>query len=229
MSALSRGVQDRPGEYMDPATFRVQMQEILRLTGYQPDADRAGTISDLRTEARLNLIVDTETELASGRAQKAADFDPDIADAFPAWELYRAKKPDGIERDWEERWKVAAEASGDDAAAAALQSTGRMMARKDSSIWSELGSTDNFDDALDTDHPPFAFNSGMAVRNINRRTAMDAGLIQSGQRISLQAKPQDPVRVNVSDIDSGIRDALLKLSPRSRISDGELVDDGGGL
>lgn len=225
---LARGIQDRPGDYMDPATFRVEMQQILNLTGYQAESGREGTISDLRSTARLNLIVDTETELASARAQQAADLDPDISDAFPAWELYRARKPDGIERDWEDRWRTAASASGDDAALAALESTGRMMARKDSPIWSELGSTDNFEDALDTDHPPFAFNSGMAVKNINRRTAMDAGLIQRGQRIAAQPSAPSPMRVNVSDISPNIRDALMRATPGvSLTTEGDMLDEGG--
>ena len=74
ISELARGIQDRPGDYMDPATFRVEMQQILNLTGYQAESGREGTISDLRSTARLNLIVDTETDLASGRAQQAADL-----------------------------------------------------------------------------------------------------------------------------------------------------------
>lgn len=228
VNELARGIQERPGDYMDPATFRVEMQQILNLTGYQAEAGREGTISDLRSTARLNLIVDTETELAAGRAQQAADLDPDISDAFPAWELYRATKPNGIERDWEERWRIAADQSGDTTAMAAFEATGRMMARKDSAIWTELGSTDNFDDALDTDHPPFAFNSGMAVKNVNRRTAMDAGLIERGQRIAAQQRPQSPMRVNVSDISPQIRDALLRATPGASLStDGDMVDEGG--
>ena len=220
VSELARGIQDRPGDYMDPATFRLEMQQILHTTQYAPEPGREGTISDLRSKARLDLIVDTETELASGRAQQAADLDPDVADAFPAWELYRARKPNGSERDWTERWRTAAQAAGDDAAVAALES-GRMAARKDSTIWSELGATDNFDDALDTDHPPFAFNSGMAVRNINRSTAMQLGLIERGQRIVATPQVPAPLQVNVDDISPQIRAALLSVDPE--------IDSGGDV
>lgn len=186
VSQLAKGVSPAPGEYMNPATFRLRMQEILKAVDYKPEPGREGSISDLRSKARLDLIVNTETELASGRAQQQADSDPDVADAFPCWELYRAKNPAGATRDWSERWKVAASASGDSMAASVFESTGRMIARKDSSLWSELGSTDNFDDALDTDHPPFAFQSGMAVKNVNRATAMRLGFINRGERILVQ-------------------------------------------
>ena len=36
-----------------------------------------------------------------------------------------------------------------------------MIALKGDPVWGELGSHGNFSDALDVDHPPFAFNSGM--------------------------------------------------------------------
>ena len=45
---------------------------------------------------------------------------------------------------------------------------GRMIALKGDPIWGELGSADNFDDALNVDHPPFAYNSGMGWREISK-------------------------------------------------------------
>lgn len=216
VSALSRGVQTGPGEYMDPATFRVQMQEILRTVGYQPDPDREGTISDLRTKGRLDLIVQTEEELASGRAQQAADAAPEVLDAFPVWELIRVKTPEGNSRDWRERWSIAAQKSGDEAAAESLQRHGRMAARKDSTIWSELGNSDNFDDALDTDHPPFAFRSGMGVKNINRATAMQLGLIQRGDTVRAPRSGRSDPAPSTNGIDPSIRAALAAASRGGR-------------
>ena len=226
---LARGVQERPGEYMDPGKFRVEMQSILNSVDYKPEPGREGTISDLRSKARLDLIVQTETELAAGRAQQAADLDPDVTDMFPAWELYRAKKGK-TSRDWEERWRIAANASGDATALAALDDHSRMVARKDSPIWAELGSSDNFDDALDTDHAPFAFNSGMALRNINRATAVNLGIIQRGQRLApTQSQQPEPLEQSVASISPQIRAALLGVMPGATINEaGTLSVDGGG-
>lgn len=224
VSQISRGIQERPGEYMDPATFRLEMQQVLASADYRPQPGREGTISDLRTKVRLDLIVQTETDLAAGRASQAADLDPVVADAFPAWELYRARKPKGGGRDWHERWRKACSASGDDTAAAALQEHGRMIARKDSPVWGALGSTDLFDDALDTDHAPFAFGSGMDTRNINRATAIEVGVIQRGQRIVATGQTPDPLRANLASIDPGIREALMATMPGGAVVDGDTLD-----
>ena len=219
VNELAAGVQTGPGEYMDPATFRLEMQGILDAADYRPEPGREGTISDLRTKARLDLIVQTETELASGRAQQAADYDADIVDAFPAWELYRARKGK-TSRDWAERWHTAATASGDVTALDALNDHDRMIARKDSPIWAALGSTDLFDDALDTDHPPFAFSSGMAVRNVSRSTAVNMGVIAKGERVVVTPpeKPA-PITANVANISPAIRAALMATTPDATTDD----------
>lgn len=127
--------------------------------------------------SRVDLIVDTVTKLAGGYARAVSDNDPDVVDAYPAWELYRGgirKEP----RDWNERWTTACNAAGDNDALAVYESTGRMIALKESGVWDELGSSDNFDDALDVNYPPFYFNSGMiGIDNILREDCIALGLL----------------------------------------------------
>ena len=41
-----------------------------------------------------------------------------------------------------------------------------MIAHKQSPIWAALGSRALFDDSLNVDHPPFAFQSGMGWREV---------------------------------------------------------------
>jgi len=43
-----------------------------------------------------------------------------------------------------------------------------MIALKDDDVWDQLGSSDFFPDGLDNPYPPFAFNSGMDVRDVIR-------------------------------------------------------------
>jgi|GEM_PF-3377016 len=92
-----------------------------------------------------------------------------------------------------------------------LLDNGRMIARKDSPIWSELGSSANFDDALDVEYPPFAFNSGMWVRDIDRDEALALGLIEADTVIEPKPPPDfnASVQASIADLDHDIR-AILK-------------------
>lgn len=174
---------------LDPATARLKLKDALKKYGYTPDAGIAGTIKDLSSDARINLVVKTNVELAQGAGRYIQEnSDPDIVDLWPGLELVRFEaraKP----RDWEERWRAAADASGDDDAARMLDDNSRMVARKDSPIWDSLGDSDLFPDALDNPFPPFAFNSGMWTMEVSRDEAVEMGLIEDGDKV--EARPMD--------------------------------------
>jgi hypothetical protein len=105
---------------------------------------------------------------------------PERMAAFPAWELVRIatksaprnwRAGDGGtppifqgEADMRSRWTIAG------------GKPGRMIALKGDPVWGELGSSGNFDDAVDTDHPPFAFNSGMGWREISAAECAELGI-----------------------------------------------------
>ena len=91
---------------------------------------------------------------------------PDRLAAAPAWELIRLYDRD-VPRIWAARWRTAGGTPVDG---------GRLIALKGDPVWGELGASANFDDALDTDHPPFAFNSGMGWREITRSEADRLGI-----------------------------------------------------
>jgi hypothetical protein len=145
---------------MDDATARWTLLETLRALGYTPEGGFPdietgqvppavrGTLEDLSSKRRLDLIIRTQVDLMRGAAAKAEG----IADmeAFPAWELVRVQSVE-TPRDWPARWAIAGGKMTD----------GRMIALIGDPVWGELGSSGNFDDALDVDYPPFAFNSGM--------------------------------------------------------------------
>jgi hypothetical protein len=161
---------------LDPAGARVKLKEALGKYGYEPEPSEAGTLKDLSSDARLNLVVKTNVELAQGAGHQVQANDPDVLDAFPAQELVRFESH-AKQRDWHDRWRQAAEDSGDDDAARVLDESGRMIARKDSPIWDSLGSSDLFPDALDNNFPPFAFNSGMWVQDVSFAVAEKLGLV----------------------------------------------------
>jgi hypothetical protein len=171
---------------LDPASMRLQLKQLLKDNHYSPDKGIAGTIKDLSSDARINLVVKTNVELAHGAGRFIQEnSDPDVVDLWPALELVRYEsraKP----RDWNDRWRQAADDSGDDDAARMLDEHGRMVARKDSPIWDSLGSTDLFPDGLDNPFPPFAFNSGMWTEEVSRDEAVKLGLIEEGDKIAAQ-------------------------------------------
>jgi hypothetical protein len=174
---------------MDPASARLKIKQLFQKFGYNPGEDIRGTIKDLSSDARINLVVKTNVELAQGAGRFIQEnSDPDVVDLWPALELVRFEsraKP----RDWQERWRTAAGASGDDDAARMLDDNGRMVARKDSPIWDSLGDSDLFPDALDNPFPPFAFNSGMWTMEVSRDEAIEMGLIDEGDKV--EARPVD--------------------------------------
>ena len=189
---VTRMVEDEAGnmvpatqtvtEGYNPATARAQLRDTLKKFGYAPDDEDAGTIKDLSSDARLNLVVKTNTELAQGAgAFIQQNLDPDVVDEYPALELVRYEDRVKV-RDWESRWQSAAAESGDTDAARVLNESGRMIALKASPIWDSLGNgAGGYDDTLGNPFPPFAFNSGMWTEDVSRADAVDLRLIKEGQ------------------------------------------------
>jgi hypothetical protein len=117
--------------------------------------------------------IDTVLNLNSWLRSSWRDYDwqrvnPVILNARPAQEFYRAY-PRATHRDWLRRWT---DAGGQIC-------NGKMIALKDDPIWYALSD-------FQLPFPPFAPNSGMDVRDINRGTAMKLGLIDLNRRVSLK-------------------------------------------
>lgn len=153
----------------DLGQLRVEARELLAKYGYMPErgfpgdaslgipAARPGSLQDLSSERRLTLIYETQASLMRGLGLKMRGIDR--VSQYPAWELVRVESR-RVPRDWEERWAKAGGRLIQDG------TSGRMMARKDDDVWSALGDSSLFDDALDVDYPPFAFQSGMGWREV---------------------------------------------------------------
>lgn len=214
---LLGGGERGPGLSMDPALFRVRMRELLDSVNYQPaDPKDEGTIKDLRTEARLNVILRTQEQMATGHGQYLQSMDPETVDLWPGWELVRVRDS-RVKRDWERRWSEAASTVGDTDAQRMLSEHGRMIARKDSPIWSALS-------RFGRPHPPFDYNSGMDTEDIPRSECLELGLIRRGDSI----QPPDPAappipQASVTGLTPEIRAALLADMP------GYAVDEAGVL
>lgn len=178
----AREAGERAKQLSIPEARRMLRETFQSLGVEATDPDHVGTLQDPQSDARLNLILRTQEELAHGYGTYMATQDEDLLDLWPCWELVRVS-PSRIERgyrsgvggsiqrvpgdSWPERFvRAGGELYGS-----------RMIALKNSNIWERLGDPDLFDDALGNPYPPFAFNSNMDVRDVERDEAERLGVI----------------------------------------------------
>ncbi len=203
------------------ADARLAIKEVLMAVGYTPEGgfpeDGPGTVppamrgslQDLSSDRRINLIIETQLALVRGRAQQLRGMREEVLAQFPAWELVRIH-PREVPRDWPGRWVIAGGTLYD----------GRMIAFKADPVWGELGSAGNFDDALDVDFPPFAFQSGMGWRPVSAAECRALGVTGPDGESIEQWLAQDrpvllgtqaalpPPQASVKGIDPAIRKAF---------------------
>ncbi len=156
---------------LDRATFRLRAKEFLKEIGYEALPEERGTITDLASDARINLVAKMNVEAAQGYGQWRQGQDATIVDLWPAQELFRAesrKEP----RDWQSRW---VEHGG-------VLYAGRMIALKDDEIWTAIS-------VFGLPYPPFDFGSGMWTRDISRDEAVELGVMTEDQTVEPQRRP----------------------------------------
>jgi len=151
---------------------RRDMRRYLRNEGYVPDANVAGTIKDLYSKARLDVIFKHNTATARGFVAWADGNTPGAYAAAPCQEFIRTHRRKVERTTWRQRWT---EAGGQ-------FYEGRMIAPKDSPVWTRLS-------VFGTPYPPFDWGSGMGVRDISRRESLRLGVITD-----------DDIRKHVSEL-----------------------------
>ena len=171
-------------EGFNPASARQELRRKLTKLGYSPSEEQEGTIQDLSSAGRINLVVKTNVELAQGAGRFVQqNVNSDVVEAWPALELVRYEQRT-TPRDWPGRWRVAAQVANDPRALAALVNHGRMAALKSSGVWQALGDgAGGQDDTLGNPYPPFAFNSGMWTEELSRDEAEALGLLSEGEPV----------------------------------------------
>jgi hypothetical protein len=159
------------------AEARFRLERELDALGHPNAGNESGDITDPGSIARLDLIIDTQRDMAHSVARIQAQT-PEIVALKPAWRLVRVgtrKDP----RNWAERWEQAAAAVNWDGVAR----NGEMVARKDSPIWDALGAgAGGHKDTLGNPYPPFAFNSGMDIFPVDADECESIGLDVSDLR-----------------------------------------------
>ena len=187
---IKRVIDDITNDRINVQEGMLQLRNKLAALGYTPERGfagaegmvptaEAGSLQDLSSFRRLKLIVDTQVAMMTGRGEQMRFGTPANLASFPALELIRVL-PVRDARNWPSRWAIAggkppAAFVGGYAYRIVRQPTG-MIALYGDPVWGELGASANFSDALDVDHPPFAFNSGMGWRQVPKARAKSLGI-----------------------------------------------------
>ncbi len=176
-SELKRVIDELVSGKLSEGQARTALYEVLDALGY--DAEKGGfpgeevppalkgTLQDLRSFRRMDLIIRTQRDLMQGAGSLWRAMQPDSLAEFPALELIRMGEV-RVPRDLPARWaiaggKPAASGYAPNAHERLGEATG-LIALVGDPVFGELGSYDNFSDALGVDHPPFFFNSGISWR-----------------------------------------------------------------
>ena len=223
---------------INQATGRWTLMKRLAELGYDPatgfpDDDDAvppageDTLQDLGSQARLDLILETNTRMAANYGRMVAGNDKYARYAFPAWELvrfYERMVPRGSEESRSEGWLRRWSDAGD-----SVQWVGaaheKMIALKDSPIWQALADgAGGYQDTLGHPYPPYAFYSGMGWRAVPREEAL--ALLGDTTRAdyvpAATQAPLSPVTREVNEVFEGLSPELQEQIRRELGELGEL-------
>lgn len=170
---------------------------------------KLNSLRDLGSSARLDLILDTQLTLHRSLGQREQGMRPAALYSFPCWELVRMR-PRRVPRGsavskaigWPERWETCG---------GRFYGGGRMIAPKAAPVWAALGDSEKFEDALDVDVPPFAFNSGFSWLAVGREECRRLGIpLPASAAAATAPRFRAPARANTKRIDPDLLRAALK-------------------
>ena len=177
LHAMRQNVAELVAGGKSPSEVRRDLRAYLDSIGYAPAAQDAGTIKDLYTKARLDVMMKTNADQAKGYASHLRATTTGAILAFPAYELVRVERRK-LPRDWGARWAAAAQKVGWEGVAR----NGAMIALKTSPIWAALSRFGN-------PFPPFDFNSGMGVRDVKKSVCREIGLLGPNEQPKIPEVP----------------------------------------
>jgi len=184
---------------MDRGRFIAEMQDELDRLGYRPDPEKAGGLQDVSSAGRLGLIWDMQLAQAQGYAKWKTGQDKDLLKAAPAQELIRVESR-RERRLWPTIWAAAGGKFYGEPGPDYPGAPGRMIALKTDPIWTAIS-------RFGTPWPPFDWGSGMGLRNVRRREALELGVIKRDD------KAQQPLS---TPLNSGLGASVKGLPDSSR-------------
>lgn len=249
VSKLKEVVDAMAAGTMGEGQARTALYEVLDALGY--DVERGGfpgeelepgikgSIQDLRSFKRMDLVVSTQRALMAGAGLKYRGHTPDRLAAFPAWELVRVGRVETA-RDWPARFLIAfgrepAAGFSPTAHERMLEATG-MIALKGDPGWGELGAWENFSDALGVDYPPFYYRSGLSWRERDADYCRAHAITGPGgetQEEWLSGRPAvfggrldlPTPRMSLKDVDPALVEAFRKTTQAAEVAGKPFVFD----
>ena len=220
------------------AEARWKLKQLGQALNYDPakgfpgeaevPAAEAGSLRDIFSTDRLNLILKTNELMLHGAAKNIWGNEAEAREQYPAWELVRVaavEVPRGMirrgkglipvaENAWDTangRWQAAASAAGDEEALKIFEATERMVARKDSDVWQQLGEgAGGYEDTLGNDYEPFAYNSGMGRVEVSAKEFADLGGDASGVEPAQTEFGPEKVAIRQDRFDPDILKTFIK-------------------
>lgn len=191
-------IRDQVGSMLDGgtdlATARLRLKESLQRLGYRAAEGEQGTLKDLSSDLRRDLVIRQNVAMAQGFGQWKQEQNPAFLDAWPAREFVRDRASREPRPDWPQRWERAG----------GRFYGGRMIAVKDSPVWTKLS-------RFGTPWPPFDYGSGMGVEDISRREAIDLGVISRDQVVEpATTEFNDGLEARPQITDGELREAVLR-------------------
>lgn len=195
-------LKESGGVIADRSKLIRDLGRLAEAEGIRPaDPAARGTVRDIGSEARAALIYEQQTGQAYGFADWKGAQDADALDAAPAQELVRIRDS-RVKRDWITRWRQAGGRVFPGASPGGqLQDgiDGRCIALKTDPVWAAISRFGN-------PWPPYDFNSGVWVEDVDRAEAVELGMIQASQQVQ-------PAEV---DFNRGLQASVRDLSPELR-------------
>ena len=172
------------------ADFVKQLNEFAIKEGMGPlDPKDVGTIKDIRSQSRLELIFDTQTQAAHDYGYWKQGQDPDVLDAFPAQRFIRevkVKKPRAIHQ----------------------QNEGVVRLKTDLEFW--LGMNSPKIGGFGVPWGPWGFNSGMGVEDVDRAEAEKMGLLSADDTVTPVDKSfNEMLQASVTGLDDDMKQLLV--------------------
>jgi hypothetical protein len=170
-------------------------------------------LENLSDSVHVHNIVQNETDLARGYGTFSVHQSVAYLRAHPFQELYRAENR--VEwRDWPARWR---DQGGSFYEGAGDYPAGRMIAPTGSKIWEDIANSENYKDGTGSPFPPFAWNSGMDVRQVSADDLRKLGLSVDAEGNEVRRSVPKPKKLDFNvgitfsaDFDDDIKSALLE-------------------
>lgn len=164
-----QGVRDMLEKGKSASEVRRDLRRAISLSDRPEDPAERGTMRDIYTKRRLDVMIEQNARQAKGYADHLRATTGGALLAFPGYALVRERQS-REPRDWDARWRKAAEAVG---WRGVNRKTAEKVALKTSPIWVKLS-------AFGNPFPPFDWGSGMGLDDVERERCAALGLVGDG-------------------------------------------------